>query len=261
MGKIRKIPTRSLGSDGEVPDPGNVAAWVAERSGTPGDLTSFRLEQELRYQEQAGIDLPCTGGSFYRERVLESITGTVEAAITGELDFDPALPAEDAGRVPPGTWFSIPAPGELGLRDTYYGDPDEAMAALRQVYRRILRAMRDAGAGGHVILSAVPDAGDVEVLAGKKTFCFSKDQSPESLEIILGQQRRIALDRTGVSGLSDGMIEQYGISGILLLDPDPALIAAAFGFVDPDQVTAAGYCRAGCPAYWMNLKESARYEL
>ncbi|MDD1718597.1 MAG: hypothetical protein LUQ25_00930, partial [Methanoregulaceae archaeon] len=220
MVKIRKIPTRSFGSDGDLPDIPEIAEWVSKRKGLTGDLVSYQLERFFTVQEDAGISWPCAGGAFYKGRVLECLRETEGTDIIGELDLEMASLAEDAQLFSSGVWFSVPSPGDLGLADHYYGDADETGNALRKVYRRMLRGMRDAGAGGHVLLCSKPDQGDVEALAGKKTFFFSQDQSVESLSMILEHQGDIAVNPTGVNLIRDELAEQYEISRLIVLDPD-----------------------------------------
>jgi len=259
MGRIHKFLTRSLGSDAGNTDPVELSRWVSDRKGSPGDLTSFQLEQRLAPQEEAGIDRPCAGGSFYLGRIMECLRGVEGLSITGELDIDWSPVAADTGEFKPGTWFALPAPGEIGLVDRYYGDPEEAGLAIRTVYRRFLRAMRDAGAGGHVLICGTAEEGDLEMLAGRKVFFFPADRTPDSLARLLEYQREVPVAAGDIPLFARDMIERFDVSRVILLDPDPRAIADVLLGVDPDRFDTGGYCREKCSEYWQKLKELSVY--
>ena len=63
------------------------------RRGIGGDILSFQLERSLALQE--GIDLPCAGGLFYGERLLECLAGVEGRRVTGEVGVEPSAVLED----------------------------------------------------------------------------------------------------------------------------------------------------------------------
>jgi hypothetical protein len=263
MSKILQFSTRSLGSEVDSPDPGELAGWASGRRGLGGDLTTFMLEQSLDPQVQPGIGLPCAGGVFYRDRWLESLIGVSEGVITGEMEMDPSLLRSDVEGLlkrKKDLWFAIPAPHKFGLQDGYYGDPEEATRAVLGQVKRLMRAMRDERAGGHVILCERPDAVEMEMLAMKKSLFFQPDPRGDDLAAVLEYQRTIAVESRDLPLLT-GLMAEYQVKDLVLVNPDAGAFQQALEHFDPEHITAGGYCTSGCREYWEELAGSAFYPL
>lgn len=263
MAKKLVFPTVSIGSEPSIPDAGELAGWVRTERGRQVDLTSFLIEEGLRPQVEAGIDFPCAGGKFYRARWLESISGIKEGDITNELGMMPGAVEDDAARVRSVSGscrVALPAPHLLELTDRYYGDVDESSAALCQQYRRLLRAMRDAGVAGHVLHStdAVPE--ELEFLAGKTVFFFLENPGEESIATLLEYQRVIAIRGDLIPVLLPHM-EEYEVSQVLIMDPDARDLTNLLNSFDRDQIQVGGYCTEHRPEYWRTLVDSATVSL
>ncbi len=259
MGKRLSFPTRSFGSDAVLPDPSLLAAWVAERRGREGDLTSFLIEQGICPQIEAGVTIPCAGGSFSTDRWRLAIDGIEGGVVTGELGArmeDIVRDAGDLARIRKGLTLAIPAPHLLGLQDRYYEDPEEVNEALFTVYRTLMRWQRDAGLDGHVIFSDTVHRPELEALARRKVFFFPRSQTRKSLSLLLEYQQTVAVTPSGLPLLSD-LMGEYEVHRIVLLDPNDQDLRQALQIRDPDQVICGGYCRASCDKYWKNLVKSA----
>ena len=188
MGKRVSFPTRSFGSDAPAPDSGALAEWVGARRGRSGDLTTYYLEEGLQYQLDAGVTTPCAGGRFYLDRLLDSFIGVEGKIVTGEIGCDTSPLIHDAGdlqAMQKNLWLAAPSPLELGLTDRYFQDPEEATHSLFSAYQEMMRAMRDAGIAGHVLLCDEPTLEELEALAGRKVFFFSQLQTRKSLALLL----------------------------------------------------------------------------
>ena len=64
------------------------AAWT--------DLNLYLLDQSLAPQIAAEIDVPCGGGKFCKDLILESLIGLDNGKVTGELDVCVDMIIEDA---------------------------------------------------------------------------------------------------------------------------------------------------------------------
>jgi len=257
MAKIRRIPVRSFGSETPQPAVPELAAWVRERKGTAGDLTMYLLEKSLDPQE--GVDLPCTGGRIYLPRILEIFIGLEEESLTREPAVDTALVEEDArwgaARLK-GLWFSIPAPHLLGIRDGFYHDREEFCEGICTCYTQIMRAMRDSGAGGHVLVGDKVDGDELEHLAGPRTFFFYPDLGKEDLPAILEAQNSVAVPRSLLSAALD-LLDEYDMRSLFILDGKQEDFLSAGEYLDPEQISFGGYCREDCVEYWKGLVERA----
>lgn len=248
-----------MGSETEPPGIQLLAGWVGSQRGTYADLSSYLLEYSLSPQVAWGVNFPCAGGKFYEKRVIESLSGIESGVITGELGYEPAIPLEDARRVlefHKETRIGLPAPHLLGISDSYYGDEEEAVAALCRQYRFLLRAMRDEGIFGHVILADRAVEIELEQLSGKKVFFFLKEPDAESLSLLLEYQRSIVVKADHLALVRD-LWEEHGISSLILLNPAECDIHEILGFLDPDRIQVGGYCSGGGPGYWEGLVRSA----
>ena len=125
---------------------------------------------------------------FYRDRLLECLSGIDKGKITGELGLDAGLfktDIEEAVKKPNPLWISMPGPAQLGITDEYYGDPEEVSRNLLFWYRRLMREMRDSGADGHILICDHVHEMEIEGLCGKKTFFFLRDPDLQVLNFFL----------------------------------------------------------------------------
>ncbi|MDD1656157.1 MAG: hypothetical protein LUO87_02125, partial [Methanomicrobiales archaeon] len=158
MAKARRVPVRSFGSEVKIPAVEELAGWVREQRGSPADLTTYLLDRSLSVQE--AVDFPCAGGLCYGNRWLSALHGIRDRVLVHDPDPFTTDVERDALRIVAarkGAWVGIPAPHRLNIRDDYFRDPEESCAALCGAYRELMRAMRDRGILGHVILAEIPD--------------------------------------------------------------------------------------------------------
>ncbi|MDD1663940.1 MAG: hypothetical protein LUQ32_01160 [Methanomicrobiales archaeon] len=257
MAKVRRVPVRSFGSETPEPTVRDLAEWVKERKGVAGDLTTYLLEESLNPQE--GVDLPCPGGRIYLSRILESFIGLEDGTLTREPAVDTALVEEDArwgAARSKGLWFSIPAPHLLGIRDKFYHDREEFCEGICTCYKQIMRAMRDSGAGGHVLLGDEVNENDLEHLAGPRTFFFSPDLGEEDLSAILEVQNAVAVPRSLLSIALD-ILDEYDLRSLSIVDGIQEDFLSAAEYLDPEQISFGGYCKEECGKYWKDLVERA----
>jgi len=260
MGKKIKIQTRSLGSEPDpCPDLGEVVQWLRTRKGVGADLTGYRLYSTLVPQVSASVEIPCTGGNFYQSRILETIRGIKEMTIIGEPGLEMAFVERDVCDIVAGFgrhWFAMPALCSLGIRDGYYGDDEEFSGVMLQVYRRLMREMRDFGVTGHILIVESPDEEELAVLAGRKTMFFYRYPTREDLESLLEYQRTIAVPGDALE-VALSLKEEYTIDRLLLIDPVPGDLEIALSHWDPDSLSVAGYCDVCGEGYWNTLVEGA----
>jgi hypothetical protein len=263
MGKKTVLETCSLGSEPGVPPPARLAEWVGKQRGRCADLTSFLVEESILPQIDAGIIIPCAGGKFYAGRLEESIAGLEGNRICGELEVSPNSLIEDAARVvalAQSCRFAVPAPHLVVKGDEYYGDADEANDALYEQYRRIFRAMRDAGIHGIICIceQAVPE--EMEDLAGKRVLFHVERATTTTLEEILEYQQTLIVQGSCIREIGR-LRDEFEISRVLVLDPKGDELSAVIEVFEPDRVEVAGYCIDGDPDYWKAIVASATVEI
>lgn len=250
-----RLETRGYGGEAAIPPLSRLAERLRERPGIDADLTTFRLLESLRPQLAAGIDIVAAGGAFYADRWREAIGGTRHGMLREAPFPEPdalvmdtrALAAEV--RAP---FAAMPAPSGLGLVDRHFGDPAEAGAAIRDVYGSLMRAMRDAGAAGHVLIVSSPADEELEDLASPFTFFYCPDPDPEAIAVLLEHQSPLALPGKRVAELAV-LIDEYGVRTVYLVDPTNEEVAAALEVLDPDHLRIGGFCLGDCDAYWQRL--------
>lgn len=257
MARQRRIPIRSFGAEPPLPDTANLRGWIERRRGREGDITSYLLEEGLR--PQGNVDRPCAGGVFYGGRVEAAIIGLVDGALIEEPALRPVdlvMDARDVFSLWKESRFALPAPSLLGVEDRYFDDPEECTAALCEVYRRLMREMRDVGVGGHVLHCARPDETELEELASPRTRFFAHDPGPDTITTLLEYQDElvIAPDR-----LPDAVVwaDEYKVSTLTLLDPGSADLQRAALDFDAGMLAAGGYCTRDADAYWSTLVKEA----
>jgi hypothetical protein len=262
MVKRLKLATRGFGAEPGRPDVAALAGWIAEHRGRTADITTYLLEQSLAPQVSAGIQAPCAGGKFYARRVRDCLIGVRDDRITDELGLDPGPVVEDAAGIvvqKKGAWCALPSPRDLCLTDRYYRDEDEHRDAIHAVYNELMRTMRDTGVAGHVLIAESMDEREVQALARKNVFFFQPSPARKDLEILLERQRQVAITKEMLPALFE-LKGEYDFSRIFLMDPDRGSVHLALAHLDPDQISAGGYCKEGCGEYWNTLVASAVYE-
>ncbi|MFA5254073.1 MAG: hypothetical protein WC367_05315 [Methanoregula sp.] len=263
MAKFVPLPTRAFGAEPGIPGIAALAGWIAEHRGTAADLTGCMLDFSLAPQLEAGITAPCAGGLFCRDRVVGSFTGLNEKmdTITGEIDIEGTALAADAAMLATqkkNVWCALPAPSELGITDAYYHDEDEREDAVAVAYGKIMRNMRDAGIGGHILIAEKAVSCDIVPLARKNVFFFVPSASKEDLETLLEYQKEVAVGPSPAVDLSS-LTDEFEINRVFLIDPDDDAIMSALSSFDPDQISVGGYCTGACDTYWKKLAKSAVY--
>lgn len=259
MAKRRKLATRGFGGEPVVPDVTALAAWIAEHRGRTADIITYRLDRSLGPQIDFGIQAPCAGGKFYQERILSALAGIEDQKATGELHAETHDIIEDAAGIvvrKKGAWCAVPAPHVLGIRDDYYDDEMEWNSAICGAYRSILRAMRDIGVDGHVLLCDQIEEAELIALNHAKVFFFEPAPVRESLALLLERQQQVAVPRDQLRTLF-GLTDEYTVRKLFIIDPDPQAIALALTHLDPDQIVAGGYCIDESETYWKDLVAAA----
>jgi len=262
MAKRLKLATRALGAEPGMPDIAALAAWIAEHRGTTADIITYLLDRSLEPQVTAGIMAPCAGGRFYGRRIMQCLRGVDGRKATAEIGFDPQAITEDAAGIvvqKKGAWCALPAPHVLGITDTYYDDESEWNDAITGTYRALMRSMRDVGISGHVLIGDILSEPEIASLVRQNVFFFQPKPDRESLACLLEHQRQIAVGRDQLDTVLD-LSSEYDLRKIIIIDPDEEAIARALSCMDPDQVSAGGYCTDLCDKYWKNLVDVAIYK-
>jgi hypothetical protein len=261
MVKRRNLLTRAFGAEPGIPDVAVLAAWIADHRGTPADIITYLLDQSLAPQLAAGIISPCTGGRFYRNRIMECLAGVEESRATGEIHLNPHAIIEDAAGIvlqKKGTSCALPAPHLLGITDTYYHDEQEWNDAIAGVYRDLMRSMRDTGIKRHVLICGEIYEPEIESLVRPNIFVFQPEPDRESLACLMEYQHQIAVGWDNVDTVLD-LSSEYDLRKIIIVNPDKESIERALECLDPDQVSAGGYCTDSSTDYWKNLVDAAVY--
>jgi hypothetical protein len=261
MAKQHKLTTRAFGAEPGKPDIARLSAWIAEHRGTMADLTTFQLFQSLAPQLSAGIGHPCAGGKFCADRIRSSLLGVVGTRATDEIAVHTEALCEDAAGIvvqKRTSWCALPAPHVLGLTDGYYYDDEEWSYALTGAYSTLMRAMRDIGIAGHVLIGDTAHEMEISELADRNVFFFQPDANRENLEVIMEHQRQIAIRPKQLEMVFD-LTNEYDLRKIIIVDADADAVTRALLHLDPDQVSVGGYCTDVCVEYWNKLIETAVY--
>jgi len=261
MAKLHKLTTRAFGAEPGIPDVAQLTGWIAEHRGTLADLTTYQLFQSLSPQLAAAIEHPCAGGKFCADRIRSSLLGVVDGCAIDEIAVNPEALIEDAAGIvvqKRNSWCALPAPHVLGLIDGYYHDDEEWSDAVTDAYCLMMRAMRDIGIAGHVLIGDKAEEMETVAFAGQKVFFFQPDADRKSLECLMEHQRQIAVRPKQLETVFD-LTNEYDLRKIIIVDADAAAITLALSHLDPDQVSVGGYCLDECERYWKNLVDSAVY--
>jgi hypothetical protein len=263
MAKQRTLSTRAFGSEPKEPNVSDLAAWVAEHRGSSGDLATYLLDTSLIPQIAAGIGVPCAGGMFCKDRLTDCLIGVQGGIAVDEVGVYTEPLVEDAIAVTAqkkGVWYALPAPHTLMITDKFYDDEDEWSDAIATTYRTLMRSMRDAGVGGHVLICDHIDDAEIAALARQKVFFFNPEPDRESIATMMEYQRQIVVGKDLIETVFD-LANEYELHQIIILDADAAAIATALSHLDPDQVMIGGYYRESCDDYWKDLVVSAVYNM
>ncbi len=255
MATRQRLDTRGFGGEAAIPPLSLLTEQLRKRPGIEADLTTFRLLESLRPQIATGIGAVAAGGAFYADRWREAIGGVRNGVLRDAPFPEPAALAMDTRalaaeiRAP---FAAMPAPSALGIADRHFGDAAEANAAIRDVCGSLMRAMRDAGIAGHVLIASSPTDEELEDLASPFTFFFCPDPDPGAIAVLLEHQRPLALPGKRVAELGD-LLDQYGVRPVYLTDPTEEEVAAGLEVLDPDHLRIGGFCPGDCDAYWERL--------
>jgi hypothetical protein len=263
MTKRLELATRAFGAEPDQPDVAGLAGWITGHRGQSADIVTVQLDRSLAPQLTAGIMKPCAGGLFYRKRVLDSLNGVIDGKATGELHLDSQATIEDAAGIvvqKKGSWCAIPAPHKLAITDCFYDDANEWSDAINGMYRALMRAMRDIGISGHVLIGDTAKDEELAGLGDQKVFFFLPDPDRENLAVLLERQRQVAVGKDQLNILFD-LAGEYDLRKVFIIDPDRKAVELALTHLDPDQVAVGGYCRGSCDEYWNDLASSSVYQL
>lgn len=251
------VRTRSFGAEVGTPAVAELAPWIEERRGVGGDLMAYQMERS--FELQRGVDHPCAGGRIYARRVLGCLEGIEGTTVTGEIGVRAEEAVADVRmfvRRQKNLWFALPAPSLFGFADAYFGNEEEMKDEIVDAFGHLMREMRDAGAGGHVLIAE--EAGEIELegLAGKKTCFFPLKRDLSRLTDLLEHQTTLITDPAGI-GEAGRLAEEYEVRELALLHPAHEDLMAATGYFDPDEIAAGGYTQEGEEERWKTLREEA----
>jgi catechol 2,3-dioxygenase-like lactoylglutathione lyase family enzyme len=96
----------------------------------------------------------------------------------------------------------------------------------------------------------------MEHLAGPRTLFFLPGLTGEDLPRLLEWQGTVVLARD-LLGDALGLLDEFDLRHLAILDGDPGDLSTALEHLDPDQVSLGGYCTEECKRYWKELVERA----
>jgi hypothetical protein len=261
MKKRHSLATRAFGAEPASPDIAVLAEWITANRGTAADIITYLLDQSLAHQVSAGVLAPCSGGRFYKNRILASLLGVKEGNATEEIGLDLRAVSEDAAQIiihKKGAWFAMPAPHLLGITDLFYHDEAEWHDAIDGAYRTIMRSMRDSGISGHVLICDALSEPEITALSHPKAFFFQPEPDRAGFSCLLEHQQELAVSRKTLGTVLD-LTNEFDIRKVFIMDPDENSISRALSCFDPDHISIGGYCLERCETYWKNLVETAVY--
>lgn len=261
MKKRHSLATRAFGAEPVRPDIAVLAEWITANRGTAADITTYLLDQSLVPQVSAGVLAPCSGGRFYKNRIMANLLGVKDGNVTDEIGLDFHALSEDAAHIikkKKGVWFAQPAPHLLGITDLFYHDEAEWHDAIAGAYRTIMRSMRDAGISGHVLICDTLSEPEITALSHPKVFFFQPSPDPAGLSCLLEHQQELAVTRKTLDTVLS-LTNEFDIRTVFIMDPDEDSISRALLSLDPDHISIGGYCLDRCETYWKNLVETAVY--
>jgi len=99
---------------------------------------------------------------------------------------------------------------------------------------------------------------EIVSLIRQNVFFFMPEPDRDDLAFLMEHQPQLAVGRDQLDTLLD-LASEYDVRKIIIVDPDYTSITRALSCLDPDQVSAGGYCTDLCEDYWKNLVQSATY--
>ena len=257
MPKQLKIPIRSLGSEVEDPSISALSVWIATHRGIEADLITYKLEESIRVQKE--VDIPAAGGRFYGSHLSSSLVGTEEGILVEEPAVDLRFVSEDTTRIitlRKGAWSSLPAPHLWEVKDRYFDNRDEFQTALCQCAVHLMRAMRDKGIAGHILLCDTMLEEELELLSGPKVVWYSEKPGVEDLSLLLERHRTIAVPSDHLSLVIE-LLSEFEVDHLIVVDPNAHALSQVQSHFDPEAILVGGYCKGKCSEYWSHLRESA----
>ncbi|WOF15796.1 hypothetical protein F1737_03350 [Methanoplanus sp. FWC-SCC4] len=259
MKKRQNIDLLSFGADDvKNVEPSKLAQWAKKQIGVSCDLLSYQMECLARVQK-GFADKPCSGGLFYKKRVLESIAGIKSGFLNSEPYPECELMKEDAkrvSRISKGISVAMPPPSGLMIEDSYFNNRGDFIGALSEVYSKMMREQRDAGIKKHVLISDRFDSTELDDLPHNKIFYFSPEGSSSVMKSILSVQDNIAVYSKKIPVLFE-ILNEYDVKNVIVVDGNISDFDLCMNHFDPDNIFMGGYC-CKCPgSYWKDLKENA----
>jgi hypothetical protein len=252
MKKKIRFSTVSIGSEPDKPEIPEVASFIRSHRGSEADLITFSLAQSVTAQKDAGIESLCAGGLFCLPRVESALSQS-----TGEWQHNSSFLVSDARMMTKlaGTVSAaLPAP-HLSEASP---DPDneEQYADYCDSFGDLLRDMRDAGIKSHILHTRSVEQIESERLASKKILFVAPEGDFSIQGELLEFQQTLTLDNSHVS-MIPGLLEQYDIRSVTIINPDESGLKSVLEWIDPDQIYAGGYGTGPEGPYWRRLAEKA----
>ncbi|WP_165077144.1 hypothetical protein [Methanogenium sp. MK-MG] len=257
MNKIRHLPVRSFGGEEPDPDISHLAAWTGRQKGVVCDLLSFKVERSL--QDQAGLDRPAYGGMYYADRLRDSIGGIRSGFLREEPWIRPESLCDDASRAVAFSrkvWAVLPSPLQLKIEDGIYHDREEYESSLCNIYRLLMREMRDAGVYGTIIVGEQFSSLERELLPGRRVLLHSLSGNSRAIAGILEVQNSLSLPAHRLSVIPD-LLDEYEIKSLTVIDGTEKDFSGLLSYVDPEDLTAGGYSSGGGREYWEGVSAHA----
>ena len=240
------------------PDPLLLAEWIKEQKRVFCDLVSYKIESQIKNQKTI-VDLPCTGGIFYRDRILDSVSGIKSGFLISEPFAVPEYMRQDAERIrkfSKNSMFSLPPPSDLLIDDGFYKNRSDFIGSLCSVYKKLMREQRDFGIKEHILTAERFDATELDELCSERVIFFSPGGGSKVLESLLEYQNIIAVFPEKLPVIFE-LLNEYEVKKIAVINGTADNFEACLDFFDPDEIFAGGFCDLCEDDYWKILKERA----
>jgi hypothetical protein len=116
--------------------------------------------------------------------------------------------------------------------------------------------MRDAGINGHVLISDSLSEPEITALSHQKVFFFQPNTDRAGFSCLLEHQQEVVVTKKTLDIVLD-LNNEFDIRRVIIIDPDEESISRALSCLDPDHISAGGYCMDRCETYWKDLVETA----
>ncbi|UUX92799.1 hypothetical protein [Methanoplanus endosymbiosus] len=262
MKKKVALKTESFGAeDIKNPDIKELSAWISGQRRVSCDLITYKTETLLKSQKN--IDRPCTGGVFYRKRIEESIDGLKGGFLKSEPDLskeDLIYDARRVAKIRKRARVALPSPLSLGIEDVYYGDHEEFVSSLCEIYSKLMREQRDAGVLSHIIIADRFSPVELEELSKSKTSFFSPLANASVLSLILDYRQDIAIYPNKIPVIKE-IMNRYEVNSLTVIDGEKSHFKELMNYFDPENVISGGFEKPGNPDYWKKISEFSELEL